>query len=111
MIQEGSQPHPLANRLPKDPSGTQPPLISLRDKALPIRGIGISSIYQWAGIRPSHQQAPASTSATRGADTRSKRDYNSITCKKVTTPKTYKNEKTENYNSEEGERKKHQEIS
>ena len=51
------------------------------------------------------QQAPVPTSATRGADTRSKRGYNSIICKKVTTPKTYKNEKTENYNSDEGERK------
>lgn len=51
------------------------------------------------------QQAPIPTSATRGADTRSKRGYNSIICKKVTTPKTYKNEKTENYNSDEGERK------
>ena len=27
-------------------------------------------------------------------------------CKKVTTPKTYKNEKTENYNSDKGERRK-----
>ena len=51
------------------------------------------------------QQAPIPTSATRGADTRSKRGYNSIICQKVTTPKTYKNEKTENYNSDEGERK------
>jgi len=45
----------------------------------------------------------------RGADIRSKRGYNSIICKKVTTPKTYKNEKTENYNSDEGERKKNPE--
>ena len=51
------------------------------------------------------QQAPTQTSATRGADTRSKRGYNSIICKKNTTPKTYKKEKTENYNSDEGERK------
>jgi len=42
----------------------------------------------------------------RGADIRSKRGYNSIICKKITTPKIYKNEKTENYNSGEGERKK-----
>ena len=51
------------------------------------------------------QQAPIMTSATRGADTRSKRGYNSSICKKVTTPKNYKNEKIENYNSDEGERK------
>jgi len=31
-------------------------------------------------------------SATRQADTGSKKGYNSIICKKVTTPKTYKNE-------------------
>ena len=33
------------NRLPKDPPGMQPPLISPRDKAPPTRGIGISSTY------------------------------------------------------------------
>ena len=44
-------------------------------------------------------QAPIPTSATRGADTRSKRGYSSIIYKKVT------NEKTENYKSDEGERK------
>ena len=53
----------------------------------------------------SQQQAPILTSATEGADTRGKRGYNSIISKKVTTPKTYKNEKTENYNSDKGERK------
>jgi len=52
------------------------------------------------------QQTPVPTSATREAEVRSKRGYNSIICKKVTTPKTYKNEKTKNYNSDEGERKK-----
>ena len=44
----------------------------------------------------------------RGIDIRSKRGYNSIVCKKDTIPKTYKNEKTENYNSDKGERKKNQ---
>ena len=83
-------PHPSVNRLPKEPPGTQPPLISPRDKAPPTRGIGISSTYQWAGTTPSHQEAyskpplprPIPTSATRGADTRSKRGYNSIVCKR-----------------------------
>ena len=51
------------------------------------------------------QQAPHTDFSHRGADTRSKRGYSSIIYKKVTTPKTYKNEKTENHNSEEGERK------
>ena len=55
--------------------------------------------------KPTASQPYRPTSATRGADTRSKRGYNSIICKKVTTPKTYKNEKTENFNSDEGERK------
>ena len=35
----------------------------------------------------------------------SKRGYHSRTYKKFTTPKTYKNKKTENYNSDEGEKK------
>ena len=34
-----------------------------------------------------------------------RRGYNSIVCKKETTLKTYKNEKAENYNSDEGTRK------
>ena len=91
-IQVGSQPHPSVNRLPKDTPGTQPPLISHRDKAPPTRGIGISSTYQWAGISPSHQEAcskppyqhqpqEGQTSEAREATT------NSIVCKKVTTPK------------------------
>lgn len=57
------------------------------------------------------QQAPTLTSATRGADTRSMRGYNSLIYKNVTTLKTYKNEKTENYNSDKGERKKTQKNS
>ena len=42
---------------------------------------------------------------------RSKRGYSSIFCKKITTPKTYKNEKAENYNSDKGVRKKQQQLS
>ena len=34
------------------------------------------------------QQAPVPTSAARGADIRSKRGYNSLVCKKDTTPRT-----------------------
>ena len=48
------------------------------------------------------QQAPVPTSATRGADASSKIP---IICKKVTTPKICKNEKTENYKSDKGESK------
>ena len=32
----------------KDPPGTEPPLISSRDKAPPSRGIRIGPSYQWA---------------------------------------------------------------
>ena len=49
--------------------------------------------------------SPHTDFSHRGADTRSKKGYNSSICKKVTTPKTYTNEKTEDYNSDEGERK------
>ena len=52
-----SQPHPSVSRLPKDPPGTQPPLISPRDKVPSTRGIRISSTYQWAGASPSCQEA------------------------------------------------------
>ena len=75
-IQVGSQPHPSVNRLPKDPSGTQPPLISPRDKAPPTKGIGISPTYQWAGISPSHKEAYSKSLyqlQPQGAATRSKR--------------------------------------
>ena len=54
----------------------------------------------------SPQQALVPTSATSRAATRSKRGYNSIVCKKDTTPKTHKNEKAEKYNSDRGTRKK-----
>ena len=89
--------------------GTQLSLISSRNKSRPT-----SEQEPVPPIRKPIASSPSCppptgpllpTSATRGADTRSKRGYNSIVCKKVTTPKTYKNEKTENYNSDEGERK------
>ena len=49
--------------------------------------------------------SPHADFSHRGEDIRSKRGYNSIIHKKVTTPKTYKNEKTGDYNSDEGLRK------
>lgn len=58
-----------------------------------------------AGISPSHQETyskqPHNDFSHRGADIRGKKGYNSIIHKKVTTPKTYKNVKTEDYNSDE----------
>ena len=114
IIQVGTQPHPSVKRLPKATSGTQPPPISHTEKAPPTRGIGIRPTYQWSGTSPSLgslQQGPIPTLTTRQVDTRSKRGYSSIVRKKDTTPKTYKNEKTENYNSDKGERKKKQKNS
>ena len=103
----GSEPHPSVNRLPKDPPGTQLPLISPRDKVPPTRETEISPTYQWA-VPPIRKTtaSPIPTSATRGADIRSKGGYNSTVCKKKTTAKAYKNEKAENYNSDKGIRKK-----
>ena len=70
----------------------------------------MSRTYQWAGTSPFHQEAynkpPVPTSATRGADIRSNRGYNSTVCKKETTPKTYNNEKEENYNLDKEAKKK-----
>ena len=40
-----------------------------------------------------------------------KRGFYYIVCKKETTPKTYKNENVENYNSDKGTRKKTQKNS
>ena len=107
--QVGSQPHPSVKRLPKDPLGTWPPLISPRDKAPPHQR-DKNQVHLPVGSHQSLpsgrlQQAPKPSSATRGANIRSKRGYNSIFCKKDTTPKTYKNEKVENYNSDKGQRK------
>ena len=62
------------------------------------------SRYQWLPSG-SLQQAPIPTSATSGADIRSNRGYNSIVCKKETTPKIYKNENAENYDTDKGARK------
>ena len=111
-IQVGSQPCPSLSRLPKDPTPPPPPQLTLAHSSLwshqetkPHLPVGRHQSL----LSGSLQQAPFTTSATREADTRSKRGYNSIICKKVTTSKTYKNEKTENYNSDKWERKKNPE--
>ena len=83
---------PSVNRLPKEPAGTQPPLISPRDKAHPAEGQ--ESAPPTSGQAPvphirKPTASPISTSAIRGADIRSKRSYNPIVCKKETTSKIY----------------------
>ena len=50
-------------------------------------------------------------SATRGADIRSKRGYNTIVGKKETTLKTYKNEKAESYKIMEQEKPPEKQLS
>ena len=56
----GNTDSPNSKQAAKDPPptpGTQPPLITPRDKAPPIREIRVSSTYQWVGTSPSHQEA------------------------------------------------------
>ena len=79
----GTQLHTSANRLP---------LITPRDKALPTRGIRISSTYQWAGTSPIRNPitSPCINFTHKGADTRIKRGYNPLACIKETTQKLYK---------------------
>jgi len=112
-IQVGSQPQPEVNKLPKDTPGTEPPLISSRHKTPPTKGVGISSTYQWAGITYSHQEAYSKPpyQLQPQAVRHQKRGYNSIICKKVTTPKAYKNEKTETITPMREKEKKTQKIS
>ena len=98
------------NRLPKDPTPRDTATSNLKQTHGPTHQRDRNQLHLPVGRHQSHpsgslQQAPIPTSATRGADTRSKRGYSSIIYKKVTTPKTYKNEMTENYNSVERERK------
>ena len=53
----GIQPHSSANRLPKVFPGTEPLLITHRDKYPYTRGTRISTSYTWAGTSPSHQES------------------------------------------------------
>ena len=122
-------PHTSALRSPRannNPGGITAPPLSKQATYRPLRHTAASNPIQ--RLSPTHQrdqnqlhlpggrhqplpsgsleQGPVPTSATRMANTRSKRGYNPTVCKKVTTPKTYKNEKAKNYNSDKGERKK-----
>ena len=90
IIQVGSQSHPSINRLPKDPWGTQPPLISPRDKAPPARGIRISPTYHWAGTSPSHQEAyikPQYQLQPQGGKTSEVRDCTTLLSAKMSSHK------------------------
>ena len=57
------------------------------------------------GKPPENQLSKEEILSLQEIDFGSKRGFNSIISKNVTTPKNYKNEKTENYNSDEGEMK------
>ena len=75
---EGTEPHPSADRLFKVFLST----------ALPTRGTWTSSTHQWAGTRPSHQQAWASlldSLTHQREDSRSKKNYNPAACRTETT--------------------------
>ena len=76
IIQVGFQPQSSVNRLPKGPPGTQPPLISPRDKASQKRGKNQPHLpvgrHQSLPSGGPHQ-GPIATSATRGTDIRRKR--------------------------------------
>lgn len=89
IILVGSWAHSSVNRLPRDPPGTRPPLISPRQSLTHQRDK--NQLHPPVG---KHQSLPSATSwyqlqPQRGADIRSKRGYNSTVCKKETTPKIY----------------------
>ena len=74
----GTQPHPWADRLPKDILSTQTSLNTPLDMALPIRGTRPSSTHQWPGTSPFHQEActsPWTNLTHQGADTTTKKNY------------------------------------
>ena len=88
-------PHPPANRLTKDaPSPRHTATWSLTQRQSPTHQRDKNQLHlpvdrHQSLSSGSLQQAPVPTSATRGADIRSKRGYNSTVCKKETTPKIY----------------------
>ena len=96
----GTQPHPSADRLPKGVLSMQPPLIISLDTALPTRWTRPSSTHQWAATSLSHQETCASpwiNVTNQRADTRSKKSYNLVACKRETTQKARQNKMAEIY--------------
>ena len=84
----GTQPDPSADRLPKVILSSQPPQNTPLNTALTTRGTRPSSTHQRAGTSPSHQEdctSPWTNLTHQGADTRSKRNYDSAACRKETT--------------------------
>ena len=105
----GTQLHPSAKRFPKD-SGTQPPLISPRDKAPPTRGKRISSTYKWPGTSPSDQKAYSKSlyqlQPQGGQTSEARKATTLLSAKRSPHQKSIQNEKAENYDSDMGTRKK-----
>ena len=90
-------------------TGTQPPLITPRDKAPPTRGIRINSIYQWAGTSPSHQEVyskPLYQLQTQGRQTPEVREATMLLPVKRSSHQKPIKMKRQSYNSDERERKK-----
>ena len=84
----GMQPHPSTDRMPKVERSSQPPVNTPLDMTLPTRGTRPSSIHQWAGTSPSHQEACTSLwpdLTHQKSDIRSKRKYIPAACRKETT--------------------------
>ena len=81
----GTQPYPLADKLPKVCQGTELPLITLSHMALPIRVKRISSSHQWAGTVPPIRKAATapyiSLHSVIGTH-QQQGSYNPVTCKK-----------------------------
>ena len=105
-----TQHQPSANRLHKDPPGTQLPLISPRDKAPPTRGVRISSTYKWAGISPSHQECcrkpPNQLQPQEGQISETREATTISSAKRRPCHKSIQNKKGENDDSDKGRRKK-----
>ena len=95
--QVGTQPNHQQTGCLKTPPGTQPPLITPRDKVPPPRGVRISSSYQWAGTSPSHQEAcskPPYQLQPQGGQASEGRLKSYSLQKKGTQQKAIQNEKT-----------------
>ena len=83
---KGTQPHPSAERLSKIILSAQPHQNRFPYVVLLTRGTRLSSNHQRSGNSPSHQESctsPSTNLTNQGTDTRSKRNYNPIACRKA----------------------------
>ena len=100
----GTEPHSSAKSLPKVLPGTQPPVITPRDKAhLPEGQDSASSTSGQVPLPPTRKPAtsPGINFIFQEADPRSKRGNNPLACKKETRKKAIPSEKAEKYKPDE----------